>query len=94
MKPDKGLYLANKKIAVTVFNTIVIGRLDIEASTENENVTSVDFYVDGVYKATDTTEPYSWSWNEHGSGEKLITVVARQDNGNHYSSKISVYKFF
>jgi hypothetical protein len=94
IQPDKGLYFANKKIAVTVFNTIVIGRLDVQVTTENKNITSVDFYIDTVYKATDTTPPYSWSWNERGSGKKLITVVARQDNGDHYSSKISVYKFF
>jgi uncharacterized protein YycO len=94
IQPDKGVYLANKKIAVTVFNTVVIGPINIEVTTENENITSVDFYIDTVYKATDTTVPYSWSWIERGSGKKVITVVARQDDGNHYSSKISVWKFF
>ena len=88
------MYLANKKIAITVFNTVVIGFLDIEVTTENENITSVDFYIDAVYKATDTTPPYMWSWNERGSGKKVITAVARQDDGNHYSSKITVWKFF
>lgn len=94
IQPDKGVYLANKKIAVTVFNTVVIGFLDIEVTTENENITSVDFYIDAIYKATDTTPPYMWSWNERGSGKKVITAVARQDDGNHYSSKITVWKFF
>ncbi len=94
IRPDKGVYLANKKVAVTVFNTMVIGWLDIEVTTENQNVTSVDFYIDDVYKSTDTTSPYSWSWTERISGKKTITVVARQDDGSHYSSKISVYKFF
>jgi hypothetical protein len=94
IQPDKGVYLANKKIAVTVFNTVVIGFLDIEVTTENENITSVDFYIDAVFKATDTTPPYMWSWNERGSGKKVITAVARQDDGNHYSSKITVWKFF
>jgi hypothetical protein len=94
IQPDKGVYLANKKIAITVFNTVVIGPLDIEVTTENENITSVDFYIDGIYKATDTTPPYTWGWTERGSGKKVITVVGRQDNGNHYSSKITVWKFF
>jgi hypothetical protein len=94
IQPDKGVYLANKKIAVTVFNTVVIGPIDIEVTTENKNITSVDFYIDAVYKATDTTMPYSWRWSERGSGKKVITVVARQDDGNFYSSRISVKKFF
>jgi len=94
IQPDKGVYLANKKMAVTVFNTVVIGPLEIEVTTENENVTSVDFYIDEIYKSTDVTPPYRWSWTERGSGKKMITAVARQDDGSHYSSKISVYKFF
>lgn len=94
IQPDKGVYFANKKIAITVFNTVVIGPLDIMVTTENENITSVDFYIDAVYKATDTTPPYIWRWTERGSGKKIITAVARQDDGSHYSSKISVWKFF
>ncbi len=93
IQPDKGLYVANKKIAITVFNTIVIGSLDVTVSTENEMITSVDFFIDTVYKATDTTPPYIWNWNERGSGKTTILAVANDDAGNHYSSKMSVYKF-
>lgn len=94
LQPDKGVYVANKKISITVFNTVVVGSLDIEVSTENEMITRVDFYIDGVYKANDTTPPYTWRWNERGSGKKVIKAVACDDEGNEYSSKITVLKLF
>jgi hypothetical protein len=94
IQPDKGVYIANKKITCTVFNTVVIGSIDIEVSTENKMITSVDFFIDTVYKATDNTTPYTWSWNERGSGKKVIKAVAYEDDGNQYSSKITVWKFF
>jgi uncharacterized protein YycO len=93
-KPDKGLYVVNRKITFTTFFTIVIGNIDVEVSTENDNVTKVDFYIDDVYKATDNTRPYTWSWNERGSGKKVIKAVACDNEGNQYYSKITMWRFF
>jgi len=93
-QPDKGVYIANKKITFTIFNTVVFGPIDIEVSTENERITRVDFYIDTVYKATDTTPPYTWYWNERDFGKKVITAVACDEDGNQYSTKITISKFF
>jgi beta-lactamase superfamily II metal-dependent hydrolase len=33
------------------------------SASDNVGVTKVEFYLDGALKATDTTSPYSWSWD-------------------------------
>ena len=33
------------------------------SATDNVGVTKVEFYLDGALKSTDTTSPYSWSWD-------------------------------
>jgi uncharacterized protein YycO len=93
-KPYKGIYIANKKIISTFSKTIIIGKIDIEVVTLNENITRVDFYVDDVYKANDTTAPYKWTWDERVSGVKVIKAVACDDFGNQYPAYITVKKFF
>jgi hypothetical protein len=93
-KPVRSLYVANRKIGFSTYFTIIIGVVDIEVSTENALVTRVDFYIDGTYKATDTTPPYSWQWNERGFGKKSIRAVAYDDEGNHYPTTIAVWKIF
>lgn len=42
----------------------VSGTTTVTASaSDNVGVTKVEFYLDGALKSTDTTSPYSWSWN-------------------------------
>ncbi len=42
----------------------VSGSITVTASaTDNLGVTQVEFYLDGALQSTDTTAPYSWSWN-------------------------------
>jgi hypothetical protein len=42
----------------------VSGTTSVTASaSDNVGVTKVEFYLDGVLKSTDTTSPYSWSWD-------------------------------
>jgi beta-lactamase superfamily II metal-dependent hydrolase len=42
----------------------VSGTVSVTASaSDNVGVTSVEFYLDNVLQSTDTTSPYSWSWN-------------------------------
>jgi hypothetical protein len=51
----------------------VVGTVSINATaSDNVGVTKVEFYVDGALKSTDTTSPYSYSWDS--------TAVA---NGSH-----------
>jgi len=42
----------------------VSGTTSVTASaSDNVGVTKVEFYLDGALKSTDTTSPYSWSWD-------------------------------
>jgi hypothetical protein len=93
-KPNKGVYVANKKIAFTLNKTSIFGDVDIEVVTYNDMITQVDFFIDAVYKATDTTPPYTWTWKERDPGKKVIKAVACDDDGNHYYTAITVWKFF
>ena len=93
-KPYKGIYIANNKIISTFSKTIIIGKIDIEVVTLNENITRVDFYIKNTYKANDTTAPYKWTWDERVFGVKVIMAVACDDFGNQYSINITVRKFF
>lgn len=93
-KPFKGIYIANKKIASTLAQTIIMGDITIEAVTYNENVTRMDFYIDNIYKATETSKPYQWTWSEHTAGKKVIKVITYDNEGNQYPITMTVWKIF
>jgi len=51
-------------ITAPLNNATVSGTTSVTASaTDNVGVTKVEFYLDGALKSTDTTSPYSWSWD-------------------------------
>ena len=60
------------------------GTVSVTASaTDNVGVTSVDFYLDGVLQASDTTAPYAWSWNTTGAdGAHTLRTEAHDAAGN------------
>jgi uncharacterized protein YycO len=94
VRPNKGIYIANKKIISTDSKNIIFGDIEIEAVTCNDMITRVDFFIDNIYKGNATTPPYKWNWDERVSGKKVIKAVACDDFGNQYSTNITVIKFF
>ncbi len=51
-------------ITAPLAGATVSGTTSVTASaSDNVGVTKVEFYLDGVLKSTDTTSPYSWSWD-------------------------------
>ncbi|HTY09273.1 MAG TPA: Ig-like domain-containing protein [Candidatus Edwardsbacteria bacterium] len=63
----------------------VSGTTTISATAaDNVGVSSVEFYVDGVLKATDTSSPYSYSWSTTSSadGSHSLTCKAYDAAGN------------
>ncbi len=72
----------------------VSGSATISATaSDNTGVASVDFRVDGATIATDSTSPYSVSWNttSASNGSHALTAVARDAAGNQTtSSAVSV----
>ena len=61
-------------------------------ATDNVGVTKVEFYVDGLLKATDTTAPYAFSWNTTTSsnGAHVLQAAASDAAGNVANSAITV----
>lgn len=57
-------------------------------ATDNDVVASVDFYIDGAKVGTDTTSPYTYSWNTAGLtlGTHTIQAKATDASGNVGSS--------
>lgn len=75
-KPLKGyLYIGDKEIIKTFSGkTIIIGKITIEARAYNAE--KVEFYIDNELKYVDTSEPYSWTFDEFLIGKHEIKLVA------------------
>jgi hypothetical protein len=66
-------------------NATASGTVSVTASaSDNVGVTSVEFYVNGVLKATDTSTPYLYSWNTAAlaAGAYTLSVKAYDAAGN------------
>jgi len=73
----------------------VTGNLQISASvTDNVAVSQVSFYIDNVLKCTDSSAPYTCTWNtkKAASGAHAITVTGWDTSGNFTSASTTVYK--
>jgi hypothetical protein len=71
----------------------VSGSVTLSATaSDNVAVASVQFRVDGVTLATDTTAPYATTWNSAtvANGGHVLSAVATDTSGNTASSQISV----
>ena len=94
--PEEGfLYLLNSKV-IPSFRTWIIGRINIEveASDNESDIYSVEFYIDDDLKSTDTDAPYEWLWDENEFFQHAIKVVIYDDAGNYVTKEMIVRKFF
>jgi len=56
----------------------VAGTTSVTASaSDNVGVTSVEFYLDNVLQSTDSTSPYSWSWNTAASSNGSHSLTSK-----------------
>ena len=91
-KPSYGLYFFDKKI-VSLKNTIIIGKITIEAIAYGSNISKVEFYIDDNLKYTDHELPYQWLWNEFSIGRHEIKVIAYDNKNNKAEDEINVTIF-
>ena len=60
-------------------------------ASDNVGVTKVEFYVDSVLKASDTSSPYSYNWSASGTGTHTLSARAYDASGNTgMSSPVSI----
>ncbi len=76
------------------FVTLVFGPINVTADVNgvSDNITKVEFYVDGKLKNTDTEAPYSWLWNTRSFFRHTIKVIAYYDTHT-LSDTMRVWKF-
>jgi hypothetical protein len=56
----------------------VSGTVSVTASaSDNVGVTKVEFYLDGALRTTDTTSPYSWSWDTTAFANSSHSLVTK-----------------
>jgi len=94
-KPKDFLYFMNFEI-FPLSQPIIIGKIDINvnASDDDSGIDRVEFYINGLLKTTDETEPYSWTWSELAFFTNVIEVKAYDKAGNAASIEKGVLKFF
>jgi GH18 family chitinase len=56
------------------------------SATDNGSVTKVDFYKNGEYLGTDTSSPYSFTWNSVAAGSYALTAKATDNQGSETTS--------
>lgn len=94
-KPENGVYYYNSKAASLPFMSVIIGYIDIEVTAydADSGLNRVEFYINGMLKSTDTSEPYVWTWDESPKrGFHTITVVAYDNAGNSESDEVMVWR--
>jgi hypothetical protein len=95
IKPSKSMvYLNDAKIGSFPF-TIVVGYITVvvEAFDDESGVNRVEFFVNGLKKGVDDTEPYTYHFDE-SPGAYTITAKAYDNAGNMDSDSISVLNIF
>jgi len=73
-------------LAFLDIDVLAIGSITFEANiTETEGsgeAGKVEFYVDDELKATDTDDPYNWTWNEFAIGIYTVQIVVYDTEDN------------
>ena len=73
---------------------IIVGKITVTADAYDEDgISKVEFYIDGILKYNDTQQPYQWIWNEKAIGKHEIKVIAYDNEGNEAEDRISVVIF-
>ena len=94
-KPEDAVYIGDNKI-LPFFLPILIGKITIEADATNKEcgINRVEFLVDNDIKENDSSEPYSYFWNEPAFFRHNVKVIAYDNTGKNTSKEIIVWKFF
>ena len=69
----------------------VSGTVTVSAKASDAvGVSRVEFLLDGVLKAADTTSPYSYSWNSRTTGNGRHTLLARAHDAAGNSRQVTL----
>ena len=96
-KPLNAFYINNERV-IPFPKARIIGKIEIEAYIpgswhEPGDADKVEFYIDDILKATVTSKPFNWTWDEITIGKHTIKVIAYDDEGNSATDEREVRKF-
>ena len=94
-RPEKALYIADKKI-LPFLTPLSIGKITIETAVASKTyeIEKVEFYIDNTLRSTDTSEPYSWTWNTLAFFKHTVKVVAYDTAGHNSTREFIMWKLF
>lgn len=98
IRPEMALYINNSMILSPLRRALIIGGIDVEVEASSSYpsgvIDRVEFYIDDVLKATDDTEPYSWTWDERIFWRHTIKVIAYSTDGfADEQMEVGIYNF-
>jgi len=88
---ENTLYIGN--FSIPFIKTFVIGKIMVEvnATDMQSGVEKVEFYVDDILMANDTSPPYKWLWNEDTLYDThMLKVIAYDRDGNKAEASMEV----
>jgi len=102
VKPEEGkLYFIDYELWNTLNgDSRCIGRITIEAShPDPDNVSCMEFWIDGIKQAEVTEPPYKWTWKNRTKLSEFrfahsISVVAVNHTGTRKSAGMRLWRFF
>jgi hypothetical protein len=92
---DNDLTAPDSSITSPTAGSTVSGTVQINAVASDDRgvVTKVEFYIGGTLLGTDTTAPYSWSWDTTKANVGTYQLKARAidpANNSKYSANVQV----
>lgn len=75
---------------------VAIGKITVEATATDadSDIALVEFLIDDVVKANDTSAPYSWVWSDRGFFKYYLRVEAYDTAGNMGFAEVGMWKLF
>jgi len=94
IKPENSIYFLDNEVGPFIL-PVIIGFIEIQVNvTDNRDVRSVKFLINGESVFNDKSEPYKWKWEEGAFFVQTLEIDAVDSAGNHGYSLLTVLKFF
>jgi hypothetical protein len=95
LRPREGMVYIRDQERFPFRTTLIIGAITVNASaTDDVEVASVAFYLDGTLQSTDAEAPYSWTWQGPAFFRHTLRAVATDTSNNTAEVFREVWRFF
>lgn len=94
IKPRNSIYILDNEVGPFIL-PVIIGFIEIQVNvTDNREIKSVRFLINGESVLNDKKAPYKWKWEEGAFFIQTIEIDAVDTAGNHGYDLLTVLKFF